>query len=386
MELYYKDPYLKEIDVEIVSKDNEFLEFDKTIIFPGGGGQPPDKGILIGKDFKVKILFSKKLDGKILHKYELIEGKLNDNKGKLILDWERRYKLMKMHTGEHILYRSLENLFNVKFQKVIFDENESSLFIMGSIKMDDVFEAEKFANEIIKKNLPVKEHYENISDINENEIRMKRDRIKEKNVRIIEIEGFDKSACSGIHVKNTNEIEYIIVKSIKSGDFTEIKFLTGESALKYIYENSKIIRNIENKYKLDHNIIEKKLNQMIQENEKLKKSLYELSSTMFNFNKANKNGRLIYYSNFPYGDINGIEKLGRKIMENENSVVIYGNEIEGKIFLLSKDPKDIEFIKSVMEKYKLRGGGSKNYFIISIENANFKTIYDEILSFFISWF
>ncbi len=384
MELYYKDPYLKEIDVEIVSKDNEFLEFDKTIIFPGGGGQPSDKGILIGKDFKVKILFSKKLDGKILHKYELIEGKFNDNKGKLILDWERRYKLMKMHTGEHILYRSLENLFNVKFQKVIFDENESSLFIMGSIKMDDVFEAEKFANEIIKKNLPVKEHYENISDINENEIRMKRDRIKEKNVRIIEIEGFDKSACSGIHVKNTNEIEYIIVKSIKSGDFTEIKFLTGESALKYIYENSKIIRSIENKYKLDHNIIEKKLNQMIQENEKLKKSLYELSSTMFNFNKANKNGRLIYYSNFPYGDINGIEKLGRKIMENENSVVIYGNEIEGKIFLLSKDPKDIEFIKSVMEKYKLRGGGSKNYFIISIENANFKTIYDEILSFFIS--
>ncbi|MGC8992711.1 MAG: hypothetical protein ACP5JT_04880 [Thermoplasmata archaeon] len=384
MELYYRDPYLKEIDVEIVSKDNEFLEFDRTIIFPGGGGQPSDRGILIGKDFKIKILFSKRLDGKILHKYELIEGKLDENKGKLILDWERRYKLMKMHTGEHILYRSLENLFNVKFQKVIFDENESSLFIMGSIKMEDVFEAEKFANEIIKRNLPVKEHYENISEINEDEIRIKRDRIREKNVRIIEIEGFDKSACSGIHVKNTGEVEYITVKSIKSGDFTEIKFLTGEGALRYLYENSKIIRSIENRYKLDHNVIEKKLNQMIQENEKLRKSLYELSSTMFNFNKANKNGKLIYYSDFPYVDINGIERLGRKIMENENSTVIYGNEMEGKIFLLSKDQRDIEFIRSVMEKHKLRGGGSKNYFIISIENADFKTIYDEILSFFIS--
>ncbi len=382
MELYYEDPYLKEIEVEIKSYDDQFMEFDRTIIFPGGGGQPPDSGYIIGKDFRARILFSKKDDNRILHRYEIIEGKIPE-KGKLVLDWERRYNLMKMHTGQHILYRSIENLYNVKFQKVIFNENESSLFIMGDISIDDIVRAEESANDIIKRDLQVKIEYENIENV-DNTVRIRRDRIRDERVRIVEIDGYDRTACSGIHVKSTGEINIIFIKSIKKSDFTEIKFMVGNPAMNHILNNARIMRKISNNLKIDPNNIEKKLSEALNEIEILKKSLYEISSKMFVFEKKESNGKTLYYSDFPYGDIKGIERYARRIADNENATVLYGSEIQKKIFILTKDMENIEKVKKIKEEKGLKGGGNNNYYVFSLEDQEFRIVFNEILDKLIS--
>ncbi|MDP8011751.1 MAG: alanine--tRNA ligase-related protein [Thermoplasmata archaeon] len=377
MELFYEEPYLRALDVNVIEKNEEYLIFDKTIIYPGGGGQPPDSGYFIGDSFKARIPFAKRENGKILHKYELIEGKISDH-GKIVLDWERRYALMKMHTAEHILYRSIENLFNVKFQKVELHENESLLFINGNISIDDISRAEDLANSIVEKNIPLKFYYGNIEDV-EDDVRIRKDRIKNEKIRIVEIEGFDKSACSGIHVKSTSEVGIIFVKSIKKSDFFEIKFLSGETAKNFIFENARIVRKLYLNYNIDQSKIEEKIFNSMTMNEKFKKDLFEISSSMFNFQLIEKNGKKLYYSDFPHADIKGVEKRARKMLENEKATVIYGNENDEKIFILSSELVDKELIKKIMEENNLKGGGQGNYFLIAVKKENFKKIFDELL-------
>ncbi len=377
MELFYEEPYLRALDVNVIEKNEEYLIFDKTIIYPGGGGQPPDSGYFIGDSFKARIPFAKRENGKILHKYELIEGKISDH-GKIVLDWERRYALMKMHTAEHILYRSIENLFNVKFQKVELHENESLLFINGNISIDDISRAEDLANSIVEKNIPLKFYYGNIEDV-EDDVRIRKDRIKNEKIRIVEIEGFDKSACSGIHVKSTSEVGIIFVKSIKKSDFFEIKFLSGETAKNFIFENARIVRKLYLNYNIDQSKIEEKIFNSMTMNEKFKKDLFEISSSMFNFQLIEKNGKKLYYSDFPHADIRGVEKRARKMLENEKATVIYGNENDEKIFILSSELIDKELIKKIMEENNLKGGGQGNYFLIAVKKENFKKIFDELL-------
>jgi len=377
MELFYDEPYLKEIDVNVLEINNDYIIFDRTIIYPGGGGQPPDSGYFVGDGFKVRILNAKREKGRILHKYQILDGHISDH-GRLILDWERRYILMKMHTGEHILYRSLENLFPVKFQKVELNENESSLFINGNVSIDDISRAEDIANSIIEKNLPLKIYYGNIDSI-DGDIRIRKDRIKEENVRIVEIENFDKSACTGIHVKSTGEIGMIFVKSIKKSDFFEIKFLAGDIAKKFVLENARIIRKLYLNYSIDQSKIEENVSNAMITNEKLKKDLFEISSNMFTFESVEKNGKKLYYSYFPYADIKGVERKARKMLEKENATVIYGNEYENKIFIISSSNIDREMLKELMERYNLKGGGQGNYFMISIKKEYFKKIFNEIV-------
>ncbi|MGC8663582.1 MAG: alanyl-tRNA editing protein [Thermoplasmata archaeon] len=377
MELFYEDPYLREIEVNVLERMDDYIVFDKTIIYPGGGGQPPDSGYFIGDSFKARILGAKRENGKIFHKYQLLEGKIYDH-GRLILDWERRYALMKMHTAEHILYRSIENLFNVKFQKVELNEAESSLFINGNISIDDISRAEDLANSIIEKNLKLKIYYGKMESVDE-DVRIRKDRIKDENVRIVEIEGFDKSACTGIHVKSTGEIGSVFVKSVKKAYLFEIKFLSGEAAKKFVFENARILRKISMNYGIDQSKIEERISNSLIMNEELKKDLFELSSTMFNFQYKEKNGKKLYYSDFPYADIKGVEKRARKIIENEDATIIYGNENENRIFILSKASIDREIIKEIMEKNNLKGGGQGNYFMVSTKKENFKKIFDEFV-------
>ncbi|MGC8565507.1 MAG: alanyl-tRNA editing protein [Thermoplasmata archaeon] len=377
MELFYEDPYLKEIDANVLEVNNGYIVFDRTIIYPGGGGQPSDSGYFIGDGFKARILNAKRESGRILHKYQILDGNISDH-GRLILDWERRYILMKMHTGEHILYRSLENLFPVKFQKVELGESESSLFINGNISIDDISRAEDLANSIIEKNLPLKFYYGKIDSIDDG-IRIRKERIKGENVRIVEIENFDKSACTGIHVKSTGEIGLIFVKSIKKSDFFEIKFLAGDIAKKFVLENAKIMRNLHLNHGIDQPKIEERVSNALITNEKLKKDLFEISSNMFTFESIEKNGKKLYYSDFPHADIKGVERKARKMLEKENATVIYGNENENKIFIISSSNIDKEMLKELMERYNLKGGGQGNYFMVSIKKECFKKIFNEIV-------
>ena len=221
--LYLKDCYLREWKARVKKAKGKFIVLDDTGFYPASGGQPWDEGTMKrvsdGKIFRV--VYVGKFSGDISHEVDQ-EGLNPGDEVECQLDWDRRYLLMRHHTAAHVL------------SKVIF--NETGALISGNqlgtdrSRIDftlDVFEKDKVqgwidkTNELIKEERGVKvefiprEEALKIKDF----IRTEADLLQKIDVlRVIHIEGFDKQACGGTHLKNLKEIGKItLVKADNKG-------------------------------------------------------------------------------------------------------------------------------------------------------------------------
>ena len=101
--LYMNDSYLKEFEATVESvKDDKFVVLDQTAFYPQGGGQPYDTGVFLKDSEEFPVVFVGKFSGQISHEISKTGLQQGDKiKGKI--DWERRYRLMRMHTAAHIM-------------------------------------------------------------------------------------------------------------------------------------------------------------------------------------------------------------------------------------------------------------------------------------------
>ena len=103
--LYFDDSYQKEFEsvVKLVDPaDNRNMVLEKTLFYPTGGGQPFDTGKLICKNQEFNIISVKKSESNIIHELDK-PGLKQGDKIKGIIDWNRRYRLMRSHTAMHLI-------------------------------------------------------------------------------------------------------------------------------------------------------------------------------------------------------------------------------------------------------------------------------------------
>ena len=100
--LFMNDCYLKEADAAVKSVAGKFIVLDKSIFYPHGGGQPSDTGKLIRDSEEFNVVFAKKIGPDISLEVDK-EGLKEGDQIKQVLDWNRRFKLMRMHTAAHIV-------------------------------------------------------------------------------------------------------------------------------------------------------------------------------------------------------------------------------------------------------------------------------------------
>lgn len=242
MEPYWK-PGLYEHDAVItgLSKAGKdiLVSFDRTIFYPGGGGQPHDTGTVTGKGFSARVVEVQHRGGEILHLLASERGA--PAKGMAVtlrLDRERRDALMRMHSGEHILFRAIELTLErrkmpVTLSKIALGTGQSSVFIdCASLEWRDIFEAEQLANGVVSRNLKVIHHEipkaKLESFTKEHNLRIKVERIKDEIIHIVEVEGFDFSACTGIHASSASEVGPLLVTGLnKARGHYEVTFVAG---------------------------------------------------------------------------------------------------------------------------------------------------------------
>lgn len=139
-------------------KEDKFVEFNDTIFYPGGGGQPCDTGIIKNNSFEGEVVEVYKENNNIIHTVKNKKGNLKVGDAvELVINKERREKLVRMHTGEHILFKSLEIILkDVTLNKIKLEEDESSLFVnTKEVTWDKLFEAEDMVNKIIAEDRPM---------------------------------------------------------------------------------------------------------------------------------------------------------------------------------------------------------------------------------------
>ncbi|MFH1591486.1 MAG: alanyl-tRNA editing protein AlaXM [archaeon] len=208
--LYLNDCYLKEFDAKVVSvKDGKFVVLDKTIFYPKSGGQPEDLGVLKKGDEEFKVVFAGKFDGHISHEVDH-EGLQEGDEVHGVLDWERRYELMRYHTAAHILSGMFHKEAGAKITGGGFDIGK------GRIDFDlEDFDRERMQEFFDKSNAIVREDHEiKVYTMPREEALAIPEMLKLANVlppsikelRIIDIVDFDRQPDGGTHVHKTGEV------------------------------------------------------------------------------------------------------------------------------------------------------------------------------------
>ena len=209
------DSYVKEFDSTIVESTDKGAVLGQTAFYPGGGGQPSDTGILLAGSREIKVNKMSRSSGKLVHELDSESPAVGDTVHGVI-DWERRYKLMRTHTALHILcgviWRDYEAQVTGGDMKPLSARMD---FELESMSADFAGEVEKLINDEVKaarpvhiRTLPREEAFE-IPDLIRTKINLLPDSIKE--VRTVDIEGLDVQADGGTHVANTSEVGTIKV-------------------------------------------------------------------------------------------------------------------------------------------------------------------------------
>jgi|TARA_B100001750_G_scaffold130445_1_gene103749 misacylated tRNA(Ala) deacylase len=211
--LCYSDSYLKECKSKVMEVNDHGVVLDQTIFYPGGGGQPSDNGKLILENNEYLVNGLKRIDGQIVHLIEGAKPEINSEVNSLI-DWDKRYKLMRTHTALHILcgviWRDYSASVTGGDMKPLAGRMDFELEEMSADFSKEV--EEKINREVSEKRnikiyqLPRDEAFQ-IPDLIRTKINLLPKGIEF--VRIVDIEGLDLQADGGTHVQNTSEVGYI---------------------------------------------------------------------------------------------------------------------------------------------------------------------------------
>jgi len=211
--LYLEDPYLRECDATITNvSDSKYVVLDQTVFYPKGGGQINDVGEMTRNGEVFNVVYIGKFSGDVSHEVDRPGLRVGD-RVHCKIDWDRRYKMMRSHTAAHVLITILCNKTNalvtgneLTLEKSRFDFN------LDNFDRDIFMSCTDEANEIFKKDIPVKTY-----ELPREEALKIPGMVKMaealppqvSELRIVEIEGIDKQADGGTHVRNLREVGQI---------------------------------------------------------------------------------------------------------------------------------------------------------------------------------
>ena len=225
--LYMKDipgNYIKEFDAKVIKRKDDYVVLDKSAFYPLGGGQPSDTGYLEWSGGKSRV---REVTKKGIIKHHM-EGELPDGEIHGILDWNLRYAHMRMHTAQHIISSVVFDKYKARtVGNQLYAEKARVDFEPLSLSSDDLPEIEGLCNDIISKSLKVSIYTEERTELEKrvDSQRANLDLLPQsvRNLRIVDIEGFDICPCAGTHVANTNELGKVkILKKENKGKDREV--------------------------------------------------------------------------------------------------------------------------------------------------------------------
>jgi alanyl-tRNA synthetase len=343
--LYYYNAYQNQataIVEEVQEKDGKiWLSLDQTIFYPGGGGQLPDKGQI--DDFA--LLDIKEENDLIWHGLHKKSTYKAGDSVSLTINWDWRYYNMQQHGGQHLLSYVLDE-FKLPTISVHLGENYTTIEVDGDIEENhSLQEIERRSNELIRKSLPV--HTNLVSREEADHLPLRKPAGDWKNLRVVEIDKMDYSACGGTHVRQTAEIGYIKISGVeKIRGNTRIQAHIGQRA-EQLFTN---LFGIEAEMKQELQVEPEKYPERIRA---IKSELAETKSRMINYRKEY------------------IRSTAEQILENNGS--------KDRIFfrddeLLPEDVQDItRHLAKELGKISLGISGNR-FYLMAPENSEFSTM------------
>lgn len=235
--LYYRDCYLREFQARVVdTADRENRVYlDRTAFYPASGGQPFDTGVLGG--LAVKEVVDE--GDRIAH---ILESPLKETEVNGRIDWPRRFDHMQQHTGQHLLSAVLMELFEIPTLSFHMGGAVSTIEVGAeTIDRQKIEEIEERCADLVAAAQPVAITLEDSSS----DLGLRKESGRTGTLRIVSIEGLDRSACGGTHVRSTAEIGPVLIRKLdKIRGHARIEFVCGLRALRQAREDFRNLSEI----------------------------------------------------------------------------------------------------------------------------------------------
>jgi alanyl-tRNA synthetase len=223
--LYYHDSYLAGFTAHVVEagEDHRLIYLDRTAFYPTSGGQPHDLGTLGG--VAVQDVIDE--DDRVAHR---LVAPLTASEVEGRVDWTRRFDHMQQHTGQHLLSAVAERLLGAATASVHFGPTSSTVELaLEALEPAQVRDLEEAVNALVTENRPVTVSF---GDAGQSE-GLRRPSGRQGPLRIVAIEGLDRSACGGTHVRATGEIGPILLRKVERvRKQVRVEFLCGTRAIR----------------------------------------------------------------------------------------------------------------------------------------------------------
>jgi alanyl-tRNA synthetase len=221
--LYYRDAYLTEFRAQVIdTAPGGRVYLDRTAFYPASGGQPYDTGV-IGAATVTDVIDE---GDRVAH---VVSGEVGGQEVDCRVDWPRRFDHMQQHTGQHLLSAVLHELYGIATLSFHLGRDSSTIDV-DAPKLDagELRAASRRANALVFENRPVAISFEHAAEAQG----LRKASEREGELRIVSIEGLDRSACGGTHVTRLGEIGPIAIRRLdRIRGTTRIEFLCGWRAI-----------------------------------------------------------------------------------------------------------------------------------------------------------
>jgi len=247
--LYYPDSYSTTFHARVVERlthnDAPAVVLDRSAFYPTGGGQPHDTGTL--NRVSVVDVLEREDDQAILHIIPSAELQDVLQPGEQVqgeIDWTRRFDHMQQHTGQHLLSQAFVHIADADTVGFHLSDDYSTIDLNKDVLGDErIMRAEALANQIVFENRPVLARF--LEPDAATALPLRKMPPARDSMRIVQIDGFDWSACGGTHVAHTGEIGLVkVVRSERRGSDTRITFLCGHRALTHYHTLNSLARDL----------------------------------------------------------------------------------------------------------------------------------------------
>jgi alanyl-tRNA synthetase len=291
--LYYQDCYLREFTARVIESDGNRVYLDRTAFYPTSGGQPFDLGTLGGVAVQEVI----DEEDRIVH---VMDAPLAAREVGGVIDWERRYDHMQQHTGQHLLSAVLEELFKTRTVSFHLGTEVSTIDVDApSLTPEQLERAEERCAEVVAQARPVQITFEDASD----NLDLRKASTRTGTLRVVSIEGLDRSACGGTHVRTAAEIGLILTgKSEKVRGTTRLEFVCGSRALRRARTDYRLLASIGRALSVPPEQTPELLAGLIEKNKSLEKTGQRLATEL-----ARREGKELFLAAEPGPD--GIRRI-----------------------------------------------------------------------------
>ncbi len=370
--LYHSDSYLLSFHANILEVTSEgetsAVILDRSAFYPTSGGQPHDAGAINGRPV---LEVSEERDERILHR---VRGTLGLGVADCQIDWVRRFDHMQQHTGQHILSQAFLTVAHANTVGFHLGADYATIDLdCAVLSAEKVRQTEDLANSIIRQNRAVEIRV--VGAQKAATLGLRKESGREGPLRIVEVKGFDVSACGGTHVRMTGEIGVIAIRKLERVNRQlRVEFLCGSRLLTSYRELVSVLDLSARKFSAAWPELPERIEKSMEENKDLRKKLQDKNRQL-----AGAIARQLYAESgsgaverplrikrlFEGEDLDFLKLIAQAATALGPCLVLLGNQSEQAQLVLSQHDSlsfDLRaWISEGCKRLEGRGGGTRTF-------------------------